>query len=125
MLAHEEKKRRADEDVLVPVMIRKGSLKWMNELRNVLIDSGIPCVVDAESGCNKGGCAPSYWLLVAPEHVEEAHARIEAYCMEMHPEIRDSRELISQGKCPACGYAAAPDSAQCPDCGLTLVIIEE
>ncbi len=33
--------------------------------------------------------------------------------METHPEIRNSQELISQGKCPACGYRVAADAVEC------------
>ena len=54
-----------------------------------------------------------------------AHERIEEYCMEIHPEIKDSQELISQGKCPACGCSVGADAADCPDCGLTLMIVVE
>ena len=44
--------------------------------------------------------------------------------MEIHPEIKDSRELITQGKCPACGSPVGSDAVECPDCGLMLLIIE-
>ena len=64
-------------------------------------------------------------MLVSPENVEKANERIEEYCMEIHPEIKDSKELISQGKCPACSCAVDSDAVDCPDCGLTLLIIEE
>lgn len=124
-IAQEEKKHHGDKDWCDRVVVRQGSLKWMDELFNVLTDSGIPCVVTAEEGCSKGGCGATYWLMVSSQNVEEAHDRIEHYCMEMHPEIKDSRKLISQGKCPACGYAVGPDAVECPDCGLTLFIIEE
>ena len=125
MMAQEEKKRLVDKDSWAPVIVRKGSIKWMNELVDVLTDSGIPCVVSAEEGCNKGGCGATYCLLVSSPNGEVAHERIEEYCMEIHPEIKDSQELISQGKCPACGFPIKPDAVDCPDCGLTLLVIEE
>ena len=125
MMVQEEKKRQVDKDSWAPVIVRKGSIQWMNELFDVLADSGIPCVVSAEEGCNKGGCGATYCLLVSSPNSAVAHERIEEYCMEIHPEIKDSQELISQGKCPACGCPVDSDAVDCPDCGLTLLIIEE
>ena len=122
-IAQEEKKRQVDKDSWAPVSVRKGNLKWMNELRSVLTDSGIPCVVSGEEGCSKGGCGASYYLLVTSENAAVAHDRIEEYCMEMHPEIKDSHELISQGKCPACGCSVDAEAVDCPDCGLTLMVV--
>ena len=124
-MVQEEKKRCGDKKLEEPVAVRAGSLKWIDELFKVLIDSGIPCVVNADAGCNKGGCRDTYRLLVSPENVEKANERIEEYCMEIHPEIKDSKELIRQGKCPACSCAVDSDAVECPDCGLALLIIEE
>ena len=125
-MVQEEKKPCSDKDLGDQVQaVRAGSLKWIDELFNVLIDSGIPCVVNADAGCNKRGCRDTYRLLVSPENVEKANERIEEYCMEIHPEIKDSKELISQGKCPACSCAVDSEAVECPDCGLTLLIIEE
>ena len=121
--AQEEKKRQVDKDSWTPVILRKGSLKWLDELHKVLIDSGIPCVVSGEEGCSKGGCGATYCLLVTSENAEVANDRVEEYCMKIHPEIKDSQELISQGKCPACGCSVSSDAADCPDCGLTLMIV--
>lgn len=45
----------------------------------------------------------------------------EEYYMKIHPEIRDSKELMKQGKCPACGYSISPDAVECPDCGLPFI----
>jgi hypothetical protein len=45
--------------------------------------------------------------------------------MEIHPELRASNELISQGKCPACGSPVAAKDRECSDCGLTLLVIED
>ena len=124
-MVQEEKKRCGDKHFEEPVAVRAGSLKWIDELFKVLNDSGIPCMVNADARCNKGGCRDTYRLLVSPENVERAHERIEEYCMEIHPEIKDSKELISQGKCPACSCAVDPEAVECPDCGLALLIVEE
>ncbi len=121
----EEKKRLAEKAVRNAVVVREGDLKWLDELCNVLIDAGIPCTVTSDSGCNKGRCGDKWQLIVSKEDVERAKERIEEYFMEMHPEIRASNELVSQGKCPACGSPVHAGANECPDCGLMLVIIEE
>ena len=123
--AAEEKARLKDKALENPVVVRQGELKWMDELFNVLIDFSIPCVVNADTGCNKGSCGSTFRLLVSSKDVEKANGRIEEYYMEIHPEIQASTEMISQGKCPACGSPVGTDTVECPDCGLTLIIIEE
>ena len=120
-----EKKRRIDNDLANQVVVREGSSKWINELFNVLIDSKIPCVINADARCNKGCCGNTYRLLVSLQYFKKARERIEEYCMEIHPEIRASKELISQGKCPACGCPLGSDAVECPDCELILLIIEK
>ncbi len=107
------------------VPVREGSLKWLDELYHVLIDSNIPCSIHSDAGCRKGCCGDTCRLLVSAADVEKANERIEEYCMVVHPELRDSRDMMSEGKCPACGSAVASDTVECPDCGLTLLIIEE
>ena len=121
----EEKKQLAEKAVRNAVVLREGDLKWLDELCNVLIDAGIPCSVISDEGCNKGRCGDNWQLIASKEDVERAEERIEEYFMEMHPEIRASNELVSQGKCPACGSPVRASANECPDCGLTLVIIEE
>lgn len=122
--AQEEKKRCMDTTSENSVIVREGSLNWMDELSEVLINSGIPCVVKANDGCGKGCCGDTHHLMVSSEYAEKAIERIAVYYMELHPELKDSNEMINQGKCPACGYAAGADAVECPDCGLTLLIIE-
>ena len=106
------------------VAVREGSLKWMDELYNVLIDSGLPCAVHTESGCNKSCCGDTCRLVVSTQDAEKASERIEEYCMDMYPELKASNELMGDGKCPACGSPVAADAVECHDCGLTLLIIE-
>jgi hypothetical protein len=120
-----ERKQCIDKDLANSVVVREGSSKWINELFNVLIDSNIPCVVNADAGCNKGCCGDTYRLLVSSQYFEKAQERIEQYCMEIHPEIKASKELISQGKCPACGCPVGSNAVECPDCGLILLIVEK
>jgi len=122
--AQEEKERLKDKALENPVVVREGDLKWMDELFNVLIGFSIPCAVNADTGCNKGCCGDKYRLLVSSKDVEKANERIEEYYMKIHPEIQGSKEMISQGKCPACGSPVGSDAVECPDCGLTLLIIE-
>jgi hypothetical protein len=121
----EEKKRCMEKSLENSVVVREGSLNWMNELYNVLIDSNISGVVNSDAGCKKGCCGDTYRLLVSSEDAEKASERIEEYCAEFHPELQASREMMSRGKCPACGSPVGPDAVECPDCGLTLLIIEE
>lgn len=122
--AQEEKKRLMEEAVENEAVVREGDLSWMSELYAVLIDSGIPCSVRSDSNCKKS-CHGKCCLVVSREDFEKAQERIEEYFMEMHPEIRTSRKLVSEGKCPACGSPVSAEDRECPDCGLSLVIIEE
>jgi uncharacterized OB-fold protein len=123
---HQEQRRRlAEQAVSDSVVVRKGDPKWIDELRNVLINSGIPCAIDTEDGCNKRCCGGEWRLMVDKEDLEKAQSRIEDYFREIHPEAKVSSDLESQGKCPACGYSLSPDAEECPDCGLQFVIDEE
>ena len=107
------------------VAIREGDLQWMDELYQVLIDAGIPCTVTADTGCKKGCCGNPYRLLVSARDAEKAIMKIEEYHRKIHPELESSEKMISQGKCPACASPVESGSIECPDCGLTLLIIEQ
>jgi len=120
----EDKKRCMDRALEDQVVAREGDKKWIGELYDVLIDSGIPCVITADAECKKGCSADTRQLLVSSQDFKKAKERIEDYYTEVHPEIRASKEMVSQGKCPACGSPVGSDAAECPDCGLKLIIIE-
>jgi hypothetical protein len=122
--AQEKKKRLREKALESQVIVREGDKKWIGELYHVLLDSAIPCVVSADAGCKKGCSADTRYLLVSSQDAEKANERIEEYYTEVHPEARASEEMISQGKCPACCSSVGPDATACPDCGLTLLIIE-
>lgn len=124
-MAQEEKKRVAQMVLENTVVVREGDLGWMTELRTVLIDAGIPCAVHSDAGCKKGCCGSECRLTVSSEDLERARDAIEEYLMEVNPEFRTSKELISEGKCPACGSPVGADDQECRDCGLPLIIVEE
>jgi len=121
----EERKRVAETSLRDSVVVREGDLKWMDELCNVLIDSGIPSTVHVDAACNKGCCSDTCRLVVSSADAENAHERIEEYFREMHPEMQASLELASEGKCPACGASVSNEAVECNDCGLPLLIVEE
>jgi hypothetical protein len=123
--AQEEKRRLMEKTIENEVVVREGDLNWLSELYAVLIDAGISCTVRSEAGCKKSCRCDKCRLVVSPEDFDRAQEYIEKYFMEMHPEIRASNELVSEGKCPACGSPVGPGDSKCPDCGLMLVIIEE
>jgi len=120
----DERQQCRDKALENPVIVREGDLKWLDELFNALIDSEIPCMVTSDAGCNKSCCGGTYQLLVSAQDGERAKERIEEYYAEIDPELRASNEMMRQGKCPACGHTVGPDAADCPDCGLTLIITD-
>ena len=123
-MVQEEKKRCMDKTLENQVVAREGDLNWMRELYHILIDSGIPCAIHADDGCKKGSCKGTHQLLVSSQDAEKAKERIEEYYAEIHPEIQASREMVRKGKCPACASPVSSNAVKCPDCGLTLLIIE-
>jgi hypothetical protein len=120
----EEEERIRQQALDDEVAIREGDLAWISELYSVLIDSGIPCAVRSDPCCGKG-CRPAYRLIVSRDDVQRALERIDEYFAEMHPEIRASRELLMEGRCPACGSPVGASDPACSDCGLVLVIEED
>lgn len=119
-----EERRQCSEKLLDnPVVIREGDPDWINELYHVLIDASVPCMVHVDL-CNKG-CSEPCKLMVSGPDAEKANDLIEEYFAKVHPEMQASRDLMREGKCPACGFSVKPDTVECPDCGLPLVIVEE
>ena len=123
--AQEERKRIEEMTLSNMVVVREGDMDWLRELREVLIDAGIPCAVHFDAGCKKGCCGAECRLVVSSDDLERARERIEEYYMEVSPELRASNELLKEGKCPACGSSVGTDERECQDCGLPLLIVEE
>lgn len=119
---HEKRQRTMEETFEDPVAVREGDPKWMKELCDVLIDAGVPCVVHADKDCGRGCSGHGYRLVVSAKNAERAVEIIEDHCALVHPELRESRDLMSQGKCPACASPVSADARECADCGLILVI---
>ena len=121
--AQEERNRTEETAVENAVKVMEGDLSWMSELRAVLLDAGIPCMLHFDAGCRKGCCNDTVQLKVSPEDLERSQETIEEYLMELDPDLRSAKEMFGKGKCPACGSSIGPDTRECPDCGLPLLII--
>ncbi len=117
-----ELRKAAGEEPEDAVAVREGDLDWLLELREALLLAGIPSAIISDDGCNKNCCSDKCRLEVSKEDFERAQARIEEYFAEVHPEVREAREQVSEGKCPACGSPIAAGDKECPDCGLALII---
>jgi hypothetical protein len=123
--AQEERKRLTEKFIENAVVVREGDLKWLSELYNILIDSGIACTITSDGCFNKSCRGAKCGLIVSREDLGKAQERIAEYFMEIHPELRASNELMKQGKCPACGSPVSAEDKECSDCGLTLLVIED
>lgn len=121
----EERKRTEETAVEDSVKVLEGDLSWMSELRTVLLDAGIPCMLHSDAGCRKGCCGDTLQLKVSPEDLERSQQTIEEYLMELDPDLRLVKEMLGKGKCPACGSSIGHDARECPDCGLPLIIVGE
>ncbi len=119
-----EKEQCREQMIENAVPVKEGDLDWIDELYNMLLDASVPCVMKANTGCNKGCSGHPYILLVSKEDAEKATGLIEEHYAKVHPEIEASNKMASQGKCPACGSSIGSDDPECRDCGLTLMIIE-
>lgn len=121
--AREERMRTEETEVGEAVKVMEGDLGWMSELKEVLLEAGVPCSLN--SGCGKGRCGTTVQLQVSPEDLERAQEAIEEYLMELDPDLRTAKEMFGKGICPACGSPIGNDARECPDCGLPLIIIGE
>jgi len=104
-----EKKRDNKPDVTAHihdewVAIREEEKEGIRELSDLLFRNGISSKIALAPGCSTGKCGCRYLLLTAKT------------------DARTSQEWETQGKCPACGYSVSPDTKECPDCGLLLII---
>lgn len=120
----EERQRLKEKEIENQVIIRSGDLNWMDELLNVLIGSGINSFLSSDPGCKKSCSGDAYYLVVSSKDAHRANELIEEHFMKVHPELKASNELMNDGKCPACGTSVSHTATECPECGLTLMIIE-
>jgi len=112
---------------LEPVItVHRGPLVQVKALQSYLRGQGLPCRMVKEAGGACGCRGPEVLLQVREEDLAEAMAAMER-------EYRDNTGLADHDThfagavydageaevvCPACGCRFAPDSSECPDCGL-------
>lgn len=108
-----------------PVAVREGDKSWIQEVYNHLETKGFTAKITCSPDCSPGRCGETFQIVVPSEDAEEAAQCIEEYNHEAHPELKESYNNSSEGKCPACGHDVGFEATECSDCGLMLLIEEE
>lgn len=109
------------------VSIRKGPLKDIKMLQQLLAKERIPAVISGdESACSKSCCGPELYLRVKEQDLEAASSvltrdYIETTALDLndlaHAEVVFDHQA-AETTCPACGCNFSPTVGACPDCGL-------
>jgi len=117
----QEERKRVEETTLANmVVVREGDMDWLRELREVLIDAGIPCAVQSDAGCKKAvaGLRAGWW---SPQMtLERARGSNREYYMEVSPEFRHFERIAQRRKVSGlrfiCGHWAIESAriAGCP-----------
>ncbi len=112
------------------VVLQKGSLSNMKDLKRLLEMASIPAVLSKDGNdCGKGCCGPDIYLQVRSEDGDRAVELIRED-LEKSTGLERSDLAIAaiddavfdpgatMTICPACGCEFIPISSVCPDCGL-------
>lgn len=114
------------------VCIRAASMGWAQGLSQRLAAAGISHRIevahdDEEDGSvRRPGHNLPYGVYVLPADVDAAtavDAAFTEYQIPDHPGAGASLE-VSEDACPACGTEVAADVAECPECGIVLLMEE-
>lgn len=116
------------------IQIAKANYREASQMVETIQSSGVDATLmgDEKAVCApmRGGCGPSFFVVVLPEDVDAAvgalraaHRALVASHEEASLEAMDAMiDLDAEGEkqCPACGagFTGAPE--ECPDCGLYL-----
>lgn len=117
-------------DISQLVCVRAASVAWAQGLSERLADAGISHRIevahdDEEDGsARQPGANLPYGVYVLAEDVESATAIDAEFTRYQIPDVPNEGQPIeaSDDACPACGSAVAPGVAECPDCGIVLLI---
>jgi predicted amidophosphoribosyltransferase len=114
-----------DDDL---VNIRKGTLREMKKLQEVLVKEHIPSLIAGEksSNCGKGCCGTELFLQIKKE---DGAAAMEVLGKEFkrttaldHHDLSHVQSVYDTGAgqtvCQACGFRFSTKNTTCPDCGL-------
>ena len=111
------------------VCIRASSVSWARALSELLADEGISHRIEAasEEGAevsSRPGATLPYGVYVRAEDLEAARAVDAAFMQSQIPDLPEGHEFAAQAAegCPACGEPAPADAAECPECGLALIV---
>lgn len=130
-LARQQDRRAGRSMELQPgtelVSIRKGPLRDMKYLLNILKQGYIPGLLSGdESGCGKGCCGQEMYLQIRKEDVDQAleilaKDFVRSTALDDHDLCNASAVFdptAAETVCPACNCTFSPSVGACPGCGL-------
>ncbi|MCL2458155.1 MAG: hypothetical protein FWF31_04775 [Desulfobulbus sp.] len=108
------------------IVVHRGPVLQVKALQACLRAKGLPCRIVKEAGGACGCRGPEVLLHVREEDQAEAMAALaQEYRENTGLADHDTRFAgavydagADEAVCPACGCRFAPDSSECPDCGL-------
>lgn len=109
------------------VVLSKGSLLDMKNMKRVLGEASVPALLAKdESDCGKGCCGVDMYLHIRSEDRQRAAAVLNSEfekTTELNQyDLSTASAVFDQGAaltiCPACGFQFMPTDSACSDCGL-------
>ncbi|MFH1809874.1 MAG: hypothetical protein ABIJ09_14105 [Pseudomonadota bacterium] len=113
-----------------PAVVTLGALEPCREIRDHLLGSGIPCLIQEyaeEAATDVPAMFQRYQVLIAEEDVERVREALVGRFRELLDnegvQVDDAAVTVEQGAeltCPACGNVVTLSGDECPECGLFL-----
>ena len=114
------------------VCIRAASVGWAQGLSERLAAAGVSHRIEVthddedDGSVRRPGANLPYGVYVLPQDVDAAMAVDAAFTEYQIPDLPgpDDASGASEDACPACGAELTPTTAECPECGIVLLVEE-
>ncbi len=114
------------------VCVRAASVGWAQGLSERLSEAGISHRIEVahddedDGSVRRPGHNLPYGAYVRPQDAEAAAAVDAAFTEYQIPDLPGAVEggEVGEDACPACGAQVTPETAECPECGIVLLMDE-
>ena len=114
------------------VCVRAASVGWAQGLSERLAAAGISHRIEvthddeADGSVRRPGATLPYGVYVLPQDVAHATEVDAAFTEYQIPDLPEETAMgeVSDEHCPACGAAVTPQTAECAECGIVLLVEE-